>query len=153
MSLLGASLLTGVLGTVWPTAHKKYLRLLSGICMIAILIAPLPSYLENAESLVTTWDENGNGGSEVAYDEIYYQSITAANAYQIEENTKNILIERFSFDEDDILVTVMIAEEEGRFLLKKAIVSLSGKAILTDPRRIAECVEELLECECEIAYG
>ena len=153
MTLLGASLLTGILGTLCPKGHKKHLRLLCGLCMIDMLISPLPSYLENAEQNLLELGEETGGEAEDVYDEIYYQALSNANVWQIEKMTKRLIIQEFSLSSDDLSVSVFISDEEDRILLKNATVSLSGKAILTDPREIVRVVEEYLGCPCNVVYG
>ncbi len=151
MTLIGISLLAGLAGMICPSKHKKYLRLVCGFCMIASLIAPLPSYLENADVLLTS-KINEEKNEEAKYEEIYHQTLAEANAKYLEDYTKILLIRDFSTKNEDISVSIALTQEEDSFLLKKATVFLSGGAILKDPREIAAYVEALLTCPCEIVY-
>ena len=153
MTLLGASLLTGILGSLCPKGHKKHLRLLCGLCMIALLISPLPSYLEHAEENWLALDEETGENAEDIYDEIYHQALSDANVLQIEKTTKNLIIQEFSIPSEDFSISVFVANEDGLVLLKNATISLSGKAILTDPREIVRVVEEYLGCPCNVVCG
>ena len=152
MTLLGASLLTGILGTLCPEKHKKHLRLLCGLCTIALLIAPLSSYLSEIEWKLPELEENGGEHEENIYDEIYHQTLSKVNIQKAENSTKNLIIQLFSLKNEDVFVSLDIAEENGNALVKKATVQVSGKAVLVDPREIKKYVEELLKCPCEIVY-
>jgi len=152
MMLIGASLLTGILGTLCPKKQQGYLRLLSGLCMIALLVSPLPSYLSEADALLGEWEEKTEGESENTYEEIYHQTLSAVNAREIEETTKNIINQRFSTKNEDVSVVVELAVENENILLKKATVGIGGSAIAIDPRDIRACVESFLDCPCEIVY-
>ena len=152
MTLLGASLLTGILGSLCPKVHKKHLRLLCGICMIAMLISPLPSYLKHAEQRLWELGEEAGGNAEENYDEIYDQALSTACVWQIENVTKSLLIQEFSLSSDDLSVSVFMTEEDGRILLKNTTISVTGKAILIDPREIVRVTEEYLGCPCNVVY-
>ena len=152
MMLIGASLLTGILGTLCPKKHQKHLRLLSGLCMIALLISPLPSYLEKADDLIGNLQENAKTDVENAYDEIYHQTLSEAHAKQVEEITKKHIIQTFSTNNEDISVSVEMTKDGEIVLLKKAMVAIGGSAIKIDPREIRNCVESFLNCPCEIVY-
>ena len=153
MSLLGAALLIGVLETLCPKKHERHLRLLSGLCLVAILIAPLPSYLAQAEAIFPNLQGENEENAESVYDEIYHQTILNFNEQEIEKMTKEKILQAFSTSDDDISVSVSLAVEEDNVLLKKATVVVRGSAILIDPRELQACVEDFLGCPCEVVYG
>lgn len=153
VALIGASLLSGVVGMICPKRHEKYLRLLCGFCILSLLVAPLPSYLESVEDyLPTALDEMGKEENEI-YEEIYKDTFYAANKEALEDSIKALIIQEFSLNKGEVSVAVLLAQEEDSVSLKNATVSLSGYATLQDPRAIAARVEALLGCPCEIRYG
>ena len=86
------------------------------------------------------------------YEEIYHQTILEVNEKQISETTKNRIVQEFSIRSEDVSVSVVLEKEQESVLLKKAIVSIGGSAITMDPREIRACVENFLNCPCEIVY-
>lgn len=152
MTLIGASLLMGILGTLCPKKHQKHLRLLSGLCMVSLLIAPLPSYLGEIDALLPNWQEEIEGNAENIYEEIYHQTLSAVNVKQMEDMTKNHIIQAFLTKDDDISVSISVDDADGEILLKKVTIGIGGSAVTIDPRDIRDCVEKLLDCPCEIVY-
>ena len=152
MTLLGASLIAGIVGVLCPKKHKKYLRLVCGFCVIAAMVAPLPSYLEAFElsGLDEYWEE-GNGET-MTYEEIYHQTLLHANTEEVERQIQTLLSTEFSIPIDTLAVSVELANGENTVALKNVTVAVSGIAILTDPREISGYVESVLHCPCEIIY-
>lgn len=152
MTLVGVSLITGIVGMLCPKIHQKYLRLLCGFCVIAAMVAPLPSYLAEADaSLLGIYDENGNE-KETVYEEIYQETLLNADADRIEYYVKTLLISEFSVESDRISVSVELSQEENTVAIKNIMVALSGSAVLEDPHQITYYLESMLHCPCEIVY-
>ena len=153
MTLIGASLLSGIVGTLCPKKHQKYLRLLCGLCVIAAMVAPLPSYLADAEdSWLDAYAAHGTGDRE-AYEEIYRQTLASADQTALGTYLQSALMTEFSLKSDAVSVTVSLREESAGSVPSGATVHLSGSGILVDPRAVASYVEELLGCPCEVVYA
>ena len=148
MALIGASLVSGALLMLSPTGHKKYLRLLCGLCTVALLAAPLPSYLSELKISLPTYGDEAT----VGYEEAFRQTLCTASGAQIEEALKSLLVSELSLSEKEVFVAVIWEEGSDTLMLKKAIISLSGSAVLSDPRPLRERAEALLGCPCEIVY-
>ncbi len=153
MMLVGASLLTGMLGVICPRKHQKYLRLLCGFCMIAILVAPLPTCFDALGDRLSSVE--GEIGEEDAknYEEIYHKALGDANQKQLESWLQTRFVQTYSLDQEDLSVSVVLTQEGENVSVKKTIVFLSGGAILVDPGEMISFVEETLSCPCEIVYG
>ena len=151
MTLVVSSLVMGVVGALCPNGHKKYLRLLCGLCMIALLVSPIPSYLESAEIFSeSAWGDDEEGES--SYEEIYHNTILTSHIKQAEESMESMIAQEFSLRSEEISISILYENIDEKCLLKKAIVSLSGSAILQEPREMIEYVEARLNCPCEIVY-
>ena len=153
MMLIGASLLTGMLLVICPRKHQKYLRLLGGFCMIAILVAPLPSYSEAIDE-VLFFDGGEYGENGIAnYDEFYQNALCDANEMQLEFWLQNYFLSQYSLDQSDLSASVILENDGENITVKKTILSVSGRAVLIDPAEMISFVEETLFCPCEIIYG
>ena len=151
--LVGASLLVGVILAICPRKHQKYLRLLGGFCMIAILVAPLPSYSEAIdEALFFDEGEYGEEGSE-NYDEFYQNALCDANEKQLALWLQNRFIAQYSLDSSDLSASVTLENDGDKITVKKTTICLSGRAVLIDPAEMISFVEKTLFCPCEIIYG
>ena len=153
MMLVGASLLTGVLFVICPKKHQRYLRLIGGFCMIAILIRPLPSCLAAVSDRLSSVGDGIGEEDALVYEEIYHQTLRDANQTRIESFLEERFYQAYSLENSDLSVSVMLQEEDGVVSVKKTIVFLSGRAILVDPDPIIAYVEEVVSCPCEIVYG
>lgn len=153
MMLVGASLVTGMLLVLCPKKHQKYLRLLCGFCMIAILVAPLPSYYEAMDEMLS-FSEGEYGENGVSnYDEFYQNALCDASEKQMEIWLKSQFFNRYSLHEEDLSATVLLERDGDKVTVKKTILYISGRALLIDPAEMISFVEQTLFCPCEIIYG
>ena len=153
MILLGTSLLTGMLGVICPRKHQKYLRVLCGFCVIAVLVSPLPRYLATLDDRLSSVEEVGDEESVKKYNEIYHEALLEANQTQLEAWLQSHFINEFSLESKDLSVTVILTEGRENVSVKKTIVCLSGRAIFVDPAPMISFVEDTLFCPCEIVYN
>lgn len=151
MTLVGVSLLSGALFVLCPKGHKKYLRLLTGLCLLSVMAGPLLSLADDglsglAEGLVPEEDALSN------YDEIYNQTLLQADAAYLEELIEKQIEKSFSMDRESFFVTVSLVIEENKAVMKKTTVVLHGSAVAADPYPIIEKVEQMTEAPCVIVY-
>ena len=151
MTLIGTSLLSGAIGILVPKAHKKYVRLLTGLCLLCVMATPVMSltrdglsFLENRENIQQELLSN--------YDEIYNQTLQKADASYLSSLIKSHICQEFSLKNDDISVTVSFEDKENQSVLKRTTVLLGGAAIIQDPYRIVEVVENLTGAPCSVVY-
>ena len=155
MMLIGASLWIGILGVAVPKRYERYVKLLCGLCMIAILIQPLPHLWEEMADTSVLSDLIADGAEKEYYDEIYNQTLQKAQIGQAEEILATELRTTFSLSGSALSVRLLTESEEEseQQALKKAVVLLAEDGIAADPHAIRAYVEARLGCVCEIVYS
>ena len=152
MTLIGTSLLAGAVGILVPKAHKKYLRLLTGLCLLCVMAEPMMTLAQDGLPFL----ENGENVQEEVlsnYDEIYNQTLLHADASYLSSFIKTHICQEISAKDDDVSVTVSFEEQEGKSVLKRTTVLLRGSAVVQDPYGIVEAVENLTGAPCSIVYS
>ena len=152
ITLMAASLLVGMIGVLIPKPHKGYVRFLCGLCMICLLARPLAGTL-GAWELFTISDGEQEKQEDALYDEIYQNTIRDFNAGKIADALKDMISKDFSLSQEDLSIAVELEEIEEKIVIKKTTVSLSGNAVLQDPRELVSYLEGMLGCQCVIVYG
>ena len=152
MTLIGTSLLSGAVGVLVPRAHKKYLRLLTGLCLLCVMAEPMMTLAQDGLSFF----DNGDGAQEEAlsnYDEIYNRTLETADASYLASFIKTHICQEFSIKNDDVSVTVSFEKKDAQSVLERTKVLLGGSAVVQDPYLIVEAVENLTGAPCSIVYG
>ena len=151
MTLVGVSLFSGALGILSPKGHKKYLRLLTGLCLLCVMARPMTTLAEEGLAL---WEDLSLSEDSLLsdYDEIYNNALQAADAAYLAQYLKAHLCQRISLEDDDISVSVSFGEESGENVLKRTTVILHAGAVTSDPHAIVEEVESLTRAPCVIVY-
>lgn len=159
ITLIGVSIVCGIVYILAPNGSgdgiKKHVKLVSSLCVLCIMIAPIGSFIEKLKSseFNVLGEYTRSDESENEYDKIYNDMISVYSAEQISQKSEEVLQERFSLKEEDIKVMIYFSEEESEIYISKAAVILYTGAVGKDPREISDCVRELLKCECEIIYA
>ena len=151
MGLIGVSLLSGSLALLCPSRHKKYFRLLCGLCLLAAMAGPMAELAHDGIPALT----DGLLSEEELmsdYDEIYKESLAQADADYLESFLKTQLVNEFLLKDEELSVCVSLEHAEDTFMLKKTTLILRGSAVTADPHAMAERIRELSGAPCEIVY-
>ena len=151
--LLGVSLLSGIVSILAPDGKlKRYIRLLTGLVVLCILIRPALSLLKSVENGISGAEGSGREESASVYDDIYNNNLKEAGEREVSERLKNKIIENFDIKEESIDVKTKFVLENDRYRVSTVWLTIRKGAISTDPRKLVEYVEKLLDCQCVIVY-
>lgn len=152
MTLIGVSLFCGVVGMLSPEGNiKKYVRLLSALCVLSAIVGPLLSLgsegVLSLEELVGEVEE-----TEVDYEEIYNQALIMGGERQAADAIWSDLVQTFSIPGEALEVSVkFLAETEENTVMDVTLV-LRDEAIFADPHRMIQYLEEQTACRCTVIY-
>ena len=151
MTLIGTSLLSGAVGILVPRAHKKYLRLLTGLCLLCVMAQPMMALAHDGLSFL----ESGESTEEEIlsnYDEIYHKTLLKTDASYLSSFIESHICKELGIKNDDISVVVSFEEKGAQIVLKRTTVLLGGSAVTQDPYAIVETVEDLTGAPCSVVY-
>lgn len=133
---------------------SKHLRLLTSLCILAVISDPLISF---SKSILSSSPKDmthllTDGLDQIDSEAVFFESISEFSASQLNERLKALICERFSVDSDDIFITSSYTATDEGVLFSSVTVKLSGIAIFKNPRDIESFVTALtgLPCRCEI---
>lgn len=156
MSVVGVAILAGVTDQLLPEKGKlrEHVRLLLGLCLILVMIAPLGRALVTLPDLfddgMAALENAGDSGGE--YDKILEGTVKEAVRQELAAALTETLEKEFGVNSET--VKIGISFEDGEPLrLKKVLVTLTGKDIFRNPYTIEETLCSLLGCECVVVIG
>lgn len=158
ISVVAVSLVASALILLAPEGKgggiSKHLRLLTSLCILAVISEPLISFSKNILSssprdmtyLFT------DGLTETDSESVFFESISDFSAAQLNTELTRLICENFSLDDGDISVTSSYKTTDEGISFSSVTVRLSGVAIFKNPRDIESFVTALtgLPCRCEI---
>ena len=155
LSVVGVALCVGILEELLPSSYgsKAYVRLLTGLCLLAVLIAPVGKWLgaiPDALSELEKWDAGEEGGGK--YEEILKDTMSDT----VRESLRAVVLEDLSgrFGVNASKTDVGISFESGEPIrIKRMVITLRGVDILKNPHEIESYFEGLLSCECSVVSG
>lgn len=153
LSVVGAAFCVGLLEELVPNEFgtKAYLRLLTGLCVLAVMIAPMGRLLSSVEDLFFEIVEIEECG-ENEYERILKESLGETVRSELAAAVKRDLAERFGVKNEGTEVGIQLGGEGG-LSVTRLIITLKGGDILKNPYEIEDYFGELLECECRVIVG
>ncbi len=153
-TLLGVMVLSVVINMICHDGNlKKYVRLLSTLCVLCVLAAPLISLAsEGGLDGGALWEELVETPSE-DYDEIYHQALLNGSADYLESTLKSEMASSFSLASESFDVEAQFVSENDTYKLDEIRITLRDSAIFADPKQMISYVNEQLECDCVIIYN
>lgn len=156
-TLIGASLCVMMISLLAPPGgSSKYVRLLTSLFLICVIISPVGGWIEKIQNLADggiPLPEWGDSNDEHAKEEMQNTLHSASKDYFLQSLTQ-MLEEKFSISAGEIHCNAVWREaEDGQIRPKEIHVLLSGRAIWNDPKRIESFIYELLGCSCIIAVA
>ena len=153
LRVVGAAFCVGLLEELLPgeCGSKTYVRFLTGLCLLAILIAPvgrLLASLPDALGELSVPEEQ----AENEYERILRENLGEAVRQRLGEAVKRDLAERFGVKHERTEVGIRLSED-GTLAVSRLIVTLRGSDIFKNPYEIEQYFSELLGCECLVRVG
>ena len=153
VGVVGAAFCVGLLEELLPSewGSKIYLRLLTGLCLLAILLAPVGRCLGGLSDLFSSlsfFEEE----QENEYEEILRETVGEAVREELSAAVKRELSERFGVKDDGTSIGIQF-REDGALSVSRLIIGVTGSDILKDPYEIEEYFEGRLGCECQVVVG
>ncbi len=152
LTLIGMSALISVVGMIAPQKSKKYTRLICALCLLCVILRPLPSILDTELFSVLDIESEETDSSESFYAEIYNNVIRDASAEKISNGLEDMMIKDLELPRGEFEVNVDIDDSNGNIVVKRTTVMLRDGAVSRDPHAIVSYLEEMLGCKCEIIY-
>lgn len=155
ITLIGISILISVVGMITPLKEKKYTRLVCTLCLLCVILKPLPEILGSEIFPLLSSDglfEDNGTEEESFYQEIYNNTVRGASAQRIAEGLEIMMAKDLSLPVDAFEVRVEIDDSGGYVNVTKTTVLLKEGAVAKDPHKIVTYLEEMLGCRCEIVY-
>lgn len=153
VGVIGVALCVGILEEILPggSGNRAYLRLLTGLCILAVMVAPLGALLGSLPGLledISISEAEGEG----EYDKILQGTVQEVVREQLREAILGSLSSEFSVDCNNAEVGILFGNGED-MSLSRVVITLRGKDILKDPYEIEEYFGTLLGCECRVLAG
>ena len=157
ITLIGTVVICSLAAMLAPEENGMlgYVKLAAGLCVLCVAIAPLTSFAREAidfeagESFL-----DGETDGEDKLNGIYEESLLGASETSVSRGLLVMICREFGLSSDEIEVSVTLSGEGEEYKPERATVVLrSGKAIFTDPHKVADFVTATLGCNCEIIYG
>lgn len=155
VTLIGVSILISVIGMITPLKEKKYTRLVCTLCLLCVILKPLPEILGSDILPLFSSDglfEEDAEGEEELYQEIYNNTVRDASAQRIAEGLQAMMAKDLSLPMEAFEVRVEADDSEGYIKVTKTTVLIKEGAVAKDPHKIVSYLEEMLGCKCEIIY-
>ena len=150
LSVVGAAFCVGLLEELLPSEFgtKVYLRLLTGLCLLAIMLAPVGRCLAGVTELLgelSFLEEE----QENEYEHILRENLGEAVKGELVAAVRRDLAARFGVKNEKTEVGVQLGGEEG-ISVERLVITLRGSDILKNPYEIEEYFGKLLDCECRV---
>lgn len=120
---------------------KKYLRLLTSLAVLLLILSPLSSFLKNGEKPALP-----AAGESPDFEAVFANALDTAGRAEFESRLLECLAGRFEADTADLALTVRYEKGEPA----EIFLVLSGKALTTDPREVQTYLEELLHLPAHV---
>lgn len=150
LALVSTAVIAALAGFLAPQGNLgKYVKLVSTLLLLTVILAPLPSAIESLRDLPGLFhtDDKQKESEEESLQRIID---TTSKTYFATELT-NRLEERFSIAPGDISVAIRWQERDGESVPAEVTLLLSGRAKWNDPSKAESYVSDLLGCPCRSA--
>ena len=149
IGLTALAFLASIIASLSPdqgkTTHR--LKFLCSLVLISSLISPLLGFVES----VSTVGLDFVGELEV-YDneQLFIDSLARLSADELESSLADVLAQRFDIERKNLSVDVEYRTDGDSMTVTRAIVRLTGAAILKDPYEIEAFVLDRFGLECDV---
>lgn len=146
-TLLIVSIIGGIVSSLCSSLKdlKKYINYFVGLIAIICMISPLTSFVTNISSTKEQIKEYFNS---LTSEEIINNSndiIINSGVESIENGIKNAIIQRFSFEENEIIVNLSLDKTNIEAIkIKQINIILTGKASWSDVDSVKSYLESII---------
>ena len=129
LSLFGAELTLSLALNLLPESSARFVRLLANLLFVCILIAPLPRFLAEGESLWERLEEELQIPSASREEELE-QALQSSSKTYFAQTLTRLLEQEFSIPSGELRCAVEWADEDGQLIPTRITVILSFGARL-----------------------
>ncbi len=153
LSVILTALFGGITTELLPenSGVKPHLKLLTGLCVLLVLVLPAKDAIASVAELAGRLDLGAliEGEEERGeYEDILDSALSRYSEEEIGRCLGALIGKRFDLREGDCRARVWLGDGGE---VRKALILLSGSAVLTDPYAIEAYVNGLLDCPCDVA--
>lgn len=157
LTIVGVTLISSAVIILTPKSGGilKHIKFLTSVALVCVLSEPIfalvlglssngiDSFLSEIGSL-TEIDDN--------YESIFYENLSKFSADELQSELKKQVCVKFGIEEKNINVLAEYSSSGDGVNFNRILITLSGSAILKDPREIESYVKNLtnLHCDCVI---
>ena len=150
--LLGVIVISGFISMLAPeTSLKRYLSLLTAICLLFAMLEPIGELVGSLESI-----ELGNLHTETEnkdYESVYKETLISGNEESFCRLLKAKMSRELGIEAEHFDIRADMRISAGEYKLESLSVILCGMGITQDPKQLKDYTSELFGIECEIIYG
>ncbi len=152
-----AVILTAVFGGICEellpenSSVRPHMKLVTGLCVLAVLVLPAKDVFVSVGDFAGEIDLGALLAPEEKseeYEAILEGSLSRYSEEEIGRYLGELLEGEFDLSDGTCRVAVALCEDG---TVSRALVTLSGVSILTDPYKIEAYVNQLLSCPCDVA--
>ena len=152
MTLISVVIFSSVIGMIGgESGAKKYIRLISSLCVLCAILSPMASLLLKGEpildGILADREEMGEN-----YVEIYHNAVALYEIEYAENVVKESIAAEFSLPSSGLEVDIKVVLKNGILTAEEIWVTLRDSAVLADPKRISEWVRDATDSPCVIVY-
>ena len=153
LNVVCVALAVGILEELLPSEYgsKAYVRLVCGLCLLLVMIAPVGNLLRSLPSVFEDSLEIEEG-AENQYERILSENLGEAVRAELTEAIRRDLKARFGVNGERTEVGILLGGE-GELSVSRLVITLRGADILKDPYEIEDYFSRLLGCECAVIVG
>ena len=153
--IIGAAAVIGVMEGILPKGGRtrQYIRVITALCLLCIVIKPVGSFLEVLSSLLQDGMESLDEGLAVRdeYEAILEGQIESVVRDELRAAICDEMSERFSIGNCE--VGASLVRKDGVLSVDRVVITLFGKDVFKNPYEIEEYFSDLLDCECIVTVG
>ena len=149
ITIISVSVIAGIISFLFSTNSsvlKRHINFITGLICAIVFITPIASIAKNSleikdsvTSIISGISDNDTSLSN--------KIIVQTSVEKICEGIKNTVINKFSFNENDVSVTATINDKNIEAItIDEIIITLSNDAIWYDDEKIKEYVTDITDC-------
>ncbi len=152
-TILISSLVGGIINSIIPQKSKlkKYVLFIVTLVCSLVLIQPISTILSSAKEIKDAASSFFNSIS--LQDQINSTNdiIISTSKDRIEKGIKDLVIDKYNFPENEVLVEIILNEETiDAIKIEKILVFISGKSSWSDADAIEKYLKNIVSSEVEV---
>lgn len=153
LAVILTAIFGGICEEVLPESSsvRPHMKLVTGLCVLAVIVLPAKDALISVGDFFGRIDLDEileNEQKEEEYEEILDGALSRYSAEEIGRCLGELLEAEYGLADGTCHASVVLGADG---TVSRALVTLSGTSILTDPYKIEAFVNALLACPCDVA--